>query len=72
MNSETVGLGEVDSYEFNSRLHQGRDKVNVPREAVELGDNEGSAMKSAKAKCLGDGGAVIALPAFYLDHFLDQ
>ena len=44
--------------------------MNVAGEPVQFGDDESSAMQPAESECFVNSGAVIALAAFDLNHFL--
>ena len=69
---QPVGLGEVHGNELNTSFHKGANEVDIASEAIKLGNDEGGTVQSAEPESLGNGRAVVSLPAFDLNHFLDE
>jgi hypothetical protein len=54
VNGQAIRLGKVDSDEIDTGLHQRGDEVDVAGEAIELGNDEGGTVQSAKSESLTD------------------
>jgi hypothetical protein len=69
---ELIGLWEVHSLELDTGLHKVRNECDVPREPVQLCDDQNSPMEAAGCKGFRKPWPVCTSSRFYLGIFGDQ
>jgi hypothetical protein len=72
MNGEPVRLGEIDRLELGSGIHEVRNEGNVSSQSVQLGNDEGGSVDTARCKRFRKPRAVCTSSAFDLGVFGDQ
>jgi hypothetical protein len=72
MDGKAVGLGEVHGGELDAGLHEVEDEGHIAGQAIQLRDDEDSAMEAAQAQGLSQARAVIILAALDFHHLCHE
>jgi hypothetical protein len=72
VDSQPIGLREIDGVKLDTRLHQVRYEGDIAGQPIEFGDNQGRAVQAAETKSFGEPGPITPLAALDFGHFSHQ